>query len=177
MWDEKDIIEIAKQVLGYLGFKPSIVESLPETGGPNVLYLVPKDDPELGDIYEEFLWLNNAYESVGTTGVDLSNYVDITSEQTISGVKTFSNGIKADAIKSSSDGNNIFVLASGAGIYAYRKYLPSRFYGADNADLGSSAFKIRDIHMDGVITNDTDSVSVAGLAALIAYAKAQGWIS
>ena len=171
MWDEKELIAIAKQVLGYFGFKPLIVESLPETGEPNVLYLVPKEDSELGDIYEEFLWLNSAYESVGTTGVDLSDYVDLTSEQAISGVKKFSSGITiGNTSISEMYGNLMFKFLNISGVFL----APT---SNNDRDLGRQGYHFRNLYLSGVLTDETNSVTVADLAALITYAKAQGWIS
>ena len=52
-----------------------VAESLPETGEENVIYLVPKQQPEFDDVYCEYVWINNAYELIGTTAIDLSNYL------------------------------------------------------------------------------------------------------
>ena len=46
----------------------------------------------------------------------------------------------------------------------------------DNYDLGSSSVKWRDLYLSRNLTDGTNSVSLADLAALIAYAKGQGWI-
>lgn len=46
-----------------------------------------------------------------------------------------------------------------------------------NRNLGSSSLKWDNIYLANNLTNGTDSVTVADLAALITYAKAQGWIS
>ena len=76
-----------------------VVEELPETGVEGTIYLLPASDPEEGNYYEEYIWLDDAWELIGTTQVDLSQYytkteadakfVDLTSEQTITGAKTF----------------------------------------------------------------------------------------
>lgn len=44
-------------------------------------------------------------------------------------------------------------------------------------NLGRSGYEWNDLYLKGVLTDGTNSVSVADLANLIAYAKAQGWIS
>lgn len=54
-----------------------IVTELPATGLPNRTYFVPKSDPGTSDLYDEYMWVNGAWEFVGTKTieVDLTNYV------------------------------------------------------------------------------------------------------
>lgn len=57
-------------------FSISIVEALPETGEKMVLYLVSKGT-ESPDVYDEYIWLEqtSSFEFLGTTAVDLTDYV------------------------------------------------------------------------------------------------------
>ena len=57
------------------GFHAEMLDSLPETGDSNVLYLVPKSTSAEQNVYDEYLWINGAFELVGTTAMDLSGYV------------------------------------------------------------------------------------------------------
>lgn len=50
------------------------VESLPEAGESNIIYLVPKVASE-NDIYDEYIFIDGKPEHIGSTQVDLSNYV------------------------------------------------------------------------------------------------------
>jgi len=50
-----------------------IVQTLPSTGEANVIYLLPKSGTA-GDVYDEYLWLSGAWEKIGTTEIDLSDY-------------------------------------------------------------------------------------------------------
>lgn len=50
------------------------VESLPEPGDSNVIYLVPKSGSG-NDIYDEYIYIDGKPEHIGSTQVDLSNYV------------------------------------------------------------------------------------------------------
>ena len=50
------------------------VESLPEPGESNVIYLVPKSGSG-NDIYDEYIYIDGKPEHIGSTQVDLSNYV------------------------------------------------------------------------------------------------------
>lgn len=56
-----------------------LVTTLPETGETNKFYLVPKTESEETNVFDEYVWVNNAWEYVGSTkisgDIDLSNYV------------------------------------------------------------------------------------------------------
>lgn len=54
-----------------------IVEELPETGLPNRTYFVPKANQQTNDLYDEYMWVKNTWEFVGTRQieVDLTNYI------------------------------------------------------------------------------------------------------
>lgn len=71
--------DIDSKLANLTGFKFEKVETLPETGQPNVIYLVPKQTARAAttqDIYSEYYWdaTTNSYEFLGTTAMDLSNY-------------------------------------------------------------------------------------------------------
>ena len=57
-------------------FDVKIVSSLPETGSISTMYCVPLPSEEQTEIkkYEEYFYINNAWEKVGTATIDLSNY-------------------------------------------------------------------------------------------------------
>lgn len=73
------------------GLRPVIVDELPETGEVGILYLVPSDDPETENAYDEYVWVEEeeAFEMVGSTAIDLSGLVTLDTEQTITGEKSF----------------------------------------------------------------------------------------
>ena len=58
-------------------FRVELVESLPETGESLIIYLVPKDPTkvEQDNLYNEFLWVQDKWEKIGDTKIDLSDYV------------------------------------------------------------------------------------------------------
>jgi hypothetical protein len=67
----------------------TLVEELPETGDPNKIYLVPHPANEGGETnqFYECIWINGAWESIGTlttdTSVNLSDYYTKTSVDTL----------------------------------------------------------------------------------------------
>ena len=56
-------------------FHAEIVSVLPETGLTNVMYLVPKATSGDANVYDEYLYINNTWELIGTTAVDLTGYI------------------------------------------------------------------------------------------------------
>lgn len=55
-----------------------IVTKLPETGLVNRTYFVPKTDTETNDLYDEYMWVDDKWELIGTKQieVDLTDYAD-----------------------------------------------------------------------------------------------------
>jgi hypothetical protein len=53
-----------------------VVDGLPDEGLPNKIYLVPKDDTQTQDLFDEYVWVNNKWEWVTTKQieVDLTPY-------------------------------------------------------------------------------------------------------
>ena len=66
---------VTKAIADVSGFHAEIVSELPETGKTNILYLVAKTEAASGDGYDEYLYINGAWERVGSTDIDLSGYV------------------------------------------------------------------------------------------------------
>lgn len=66
--------EIAEAVSGISGFDAQVVAELPATGKKGILYLVANSSAEDKNAYDEYLWLTNKYEKLGTRSIDLSQY-------------------------------------------------------------------------------------------------------
>lgn len=57
------------------GLKIEIVEELPlEDIDEHTIYLLPKEDETENDIYDEYMYVQGAWERIGSTRIDLSNY-------------------------------------------------------------------------------------------------------
>ena len=69
--------------LANAGFDVQVVQELPATGDAHTLYFVPSADPQTQNIYDEYLYTNNAWEQVGSTAVDLSDYYTKTQVNTL----------------------------------------------------------------------------------------------
>ena len=68
---------ITDAISGVTQFDYKIVTTLPATGEKGTFYLVAVDDPAQRNVYEEYLYINNNWELVGTTKVDLSGYLPL----------------------------------------------------------------------------------------------------
>ena len=66
--------DIANAIANVTQFKYRIVESLPLTGEDGVLYLLINSGSE-PNAHNEYIWISNKYEMVGSAEVDLSDYL------------------------------------------------------------------------------------------------------
>lgn len=84
----QDLIDASIEELGELGFTPTVVQTLPTQDiDIHTIYLVPKTG-ETGDVYDEYVYINNAWEHIGSTAVDLSNYYTKSEVDTALSTKT-----------------------------------------------------------------------------------------
>lgn len=63
-------------IAGISGISFEIVQTLPATGDPGTIYLVPAGQTPTGDIYAEWIYINSSWEKLGTTAVDLTGYTN-----------------------------------------------------------------------------------------------------
>ena len=76
---------INSQINSLIGYTATIVNSLPSTGEVGVMYLKLNTSASVeGNIYDEYIWVNNKFEKIGSTEttVDLSGYVTQTEMNT-----------------------------------------------------------------------------------------------
>lgn len=61
------------------GFDFQIVEQLPDTGSKGIIYLVAATDESNveseSNYYDEYIWVDTAFEHIGTTKMDLTGYL------------------------------------------------------------------------------------------------------
>lgn len=82
--------KIDELIAGVSGLHFLVVQTLPVSDiDPNTIYLVPKQDVGTQDIYDEFIYIveeaptPSHWEKIGTTEIDLSDYVTDTELETI----------------------------------------------------------------------------------------------
>ena len=73
---------IADAIGDITGISYEVVTSLPSTGEAGVIYLLSNGGTN-PNIYDEYIYTNNKFEKIGTTDVDLSDYVQNTDLEVI----------------------------------------------------------------------------------------------
>lgn len=69
-----EIAKLKQEVAGLSSLSFEIVNELPAVGKEGVIYLVPSGG-EAPNLRDEYVWVNGAFEVIGSTQVDLTGYV------------------------------------------------------------------------------------------------------
>lgn len=67
---------IADAVGDITSFEFQVVDELPATGTKGIIYLIPHPHDD-NDGYDEYIWIDDGFEKLGHTDIDLSNYATI----------------------------------------------------------------------------------------------------
>lgn len=65
---------INKAISGITGIDFSVVEQLPDSGEKGIIYLV-SNNGKPQNIYDEYIWVEDKFEKIGTTDIDLTEYL------------------------------------------------------------------------------------------------------
>ena len=78
-----------------------MLPEIPAEGDERKIHLIPSDESEDGNAYNEYIYVDSSWEKIGSfrPSIDLSDFVDLTSEQTITAAKTFSGSISMNNTK------------------------------------------------------------------------------
>lgn len=105
------IQSLAAQVAGQISL--AYVTTLPATGEPLTLYLVPQGDGTAPNFCNEYLWINDAWELIGTTGA-MANNGELTIQVNGVAVGTFTANQAANAAVNITVPTNTNQLVNGA---------------------------------------------------------------
>lgn len=145
--------------------KIEIVEELPEVGDPTTLYLLANDDPEEGDYYDEYLWIDDAWEQIGSTQIDLSDYMTLSTEQTATALKTFNSGIITTKIDST---DAAYIDIALAGTTAYRVGgADIRPISNNTKNIGTSDYKWKNLYLNDTLYLRNFNITVASSDGLL----------
>ena len=121
---------IASAIGGISGLDIIIVNELPQVGSANTIYFVLTKQGNTGDYYDEYMYINSAWELIGTTQIDLSSKADKADtvlDTTLSrgrepnttvGTASFAFGVDVEASAYASHAEGAFTTASGAQAHA-----------------------------------------------------------
>lgn len=105
------IQSLAAQVAGQISL--AYVTTLPATGEPLTLYLVPQGDGTAPNFCNEYLWINDAWELIGTTGA-MANNGELTIQVNGVAVGTFTANQAANSAVNITVPTNTNQLVNGA---------------------------------------------------------------
>ena len=149
----------------------TIVSELPtENILTTTIYLLPRETSENKNIYEEYIYINNNWELIGSTEIDLSNYVDLSSNQDISGVKNFTNGISISGIKIAKDSSDRVVFYFSNTPKVKIGQLDTLFANrltpdaSNTYDIGRNGVYWRDLYLYGKIVSNGNEIPVDDIA-------------
>ena len=187
-------------IAGVTQFDYEVVTTLPTTGVKGKIYLVAVTGPQTQNIYDEYIWIGDKYEKLGTTQLDLSNYVNATtvtgtgnaitsvskSGNTITFTKgsTFLTGHPAVSHNSSTAsatpaaGSNIDVITSittdnfghASSFVKTTVTLPNSVANATNADTATYATSAGSVAWNNVSSKPTTFAPIVGSASTQAAA-------
>lgn len=67
--------EVNNLINGITSMNVLVVTALPTSSiSDTTIYLVPKSKTETNNVYDEYLYVNNKWEKIGDTSIDLTNY-------------------------------------------------------------------------------------------------------
>ena len=113
-------------------FKLSIVNELPMIGEKMTLYFVPKEGAD-NDIYNEYVWIEqtSSYEFLGSTAVDLTDYVKNTDYATANKGGVIVTSSTYNALVSATTG---YLYSATKTLDQYKKMPTSAFIGKGTLD-------------------------------------------
>lgn len=114
-YTEVDKQELINEILSQVNqFSVEVVSELPtEEIKETTIYFVPKENSKQKDVYDEYIYINNDWEHIGTTEIDLSNYYNkVEVDSKVQGVNNAVQGInnKIDNLSKNYTGTNITAL-------------------------------------------------------------------
>lgn len=89
--DDNVVLTQASAVSG--GTRFEVVTTRPEIGETGVIYLVPASNSTTENLYEEWVWVDDKWEQIGSAGLNLSNYAQLTTSNTFSAANTFNGNL------------------------------------------------------------------------------------
>ena len=57
-----------------IDFSISIVQELPQSGDSHTIYFVPASTSGVTNVYDEYMYISNTWEMIGSTAIDLTDY-------------------------------------------------------------------------------------------------------
>lgn len=141
--------------------KKEVVQTLPTQDiDENTIYLVPKQTAGTQNVYDEYMYINNAWELIGDTEVDLSNYQTKTDNNLLTNSKQVVGGI-----------NELFQSVSSGKAEVASAITDKGVTTASDATFSQMATNIGNIQT-GITPTGTKSITTNGTHDVTNYANA-----
>ena len=128
---------IATAISGITGFSYEIVQTLPASGEAGTIYLILQSGGgKAQNIYNEYIWIADKWEMLGTTEVDLSQYRTASAQDIIDAAKLDKTGDGSDVTAAFTEASTRSNLSTGEKLSVLFGKIAKWF-----SDLGSAAFR------------------------------------
>ena len=136
----------------------------PHTGSPNV------DLGQTNNPFNNLFLKGNLSDGTHTisiaeiaAGITPVNAVTTDTDQNITGIKTFTNGIKTGTINPT--GDLIIQPTAGINLKAETWVWEHIFPATASIDVGNATYKLRDLYMSGSLKDGTNSIAISDIAS------------
>lgn len=153
--DSKVIGRICELINSMTGVSFRKVQTLPQTGESNVIYLVPKSTSETDNVFDEYIWIDNDWELIGDTEIDLSDYYTKTETDDLLDEKADIGDIPTDFVPKSTGGTfdgNVNIIRANSGT-SYVNSVISLGNNIPNGTLGNTRGVLQLFDQNGKYSN------------------------
>ena len=155
-YTDGEVDKLEASIAAIKTFSVQVLDELPESGEEKVIYLVPAEG---GTEKEEYLWINGAWELIGTTQVSLDGYA---TEGYVDGKASAAEAAAIAAAKTETEGQ---VSAAKAEIKLVTDALDGRVTANEGAISGINTTLESVATKSEVATAKSEAISEAGSAA------------
>lgn len=175
-------VEVNNLISAVQGVSLKKVDTLPATGEANTIYLVPKVPPSSQNVLNEYIWIDNGWELIGSTSVDLTDYAKLSDIPTklsqltndTNFITNSVNNLVSYYTKSEVDGflnlkadaDNVYNKADADNKFATKQYVDDKV-GVSEVQPSAMIYliNISDFSLSQPTQNVTVPVSLVGTAA------------
>lgn len=145
-------------LLANAGFAVKIVSELPSEGDNNTIYFLAAEDSSEGNTYDEYMYIDQKFEKIGSTSIDLSDYVKLedfnTTLQSKQDALTIGDGLSLSGSTLSVDRNlsASYTLSDSVGLYGSGQSF--MYFNPGSKELSIGAGSMVNLNIGGYYTQN-----------------------